>query len=149
MKPNVGRTILGGVAGTIAITLLMYVGAPMMGLPAMDIAGMLGGILGGWAMGMMMHAVNGIVIFPLLFAFVLFPRLPGTPVFRGILWGAALWAIAQFMVLPMMDAGILGLKTGGIMSAAASLMGHVIYGALLGWIAGPALPEKAGHPAAA
>jgi hypothetical protein len=102
----------------------------------MDIAAMLGQILGGWTPGIMMHVVNGVVIFPLLYAYLLFSRLPGTPTVKGITWGVVLWAMAQLLVLPMMGAGIFGLNTGGMMSVVASLAGHVIYGALLGGIAG-------------
>ena len=116
--------------------MLMYVGAPMMGLPKMDIAAMLGRMLGGWGMGMAMHIVNGVVLFPLLYAFVLFGRLPGAPVLKGISLGVALWLVAGLMVMPMMGAGLFGTASGGMMSTMASLMGHVIYGALLGSVAG-------------
>lgn len=142
MKPNIGRTILGGSAGTLAITILMYEGAPMMGLPKMDIAAMLGQILGGWTPGMMMHLVNGVVIFPALYAYFLFSRLHGTAVVRGMTWGIILWAMAQVVVMPMMGAGLFGLKMGGIATVMASLMGHIVYGALLGWIGGQAYPES-------
>ncbi len=142
MKPNVGKTILAGFVGTLAITFLMYEGAPMMGLPKMDIAAMLGQMLGGWTLGMMMHFVNGAVIFPLIYAYLLFSRLPGAPAVKGITWGVVLWAMAQLIVMPMMGAGIFGLKMSGIMSAFGSLIGHIAYGALLGWIAGRAYPEQ-------
>ena len=142
MRPNAGRAILGGFAGTLALTLLMYKGAPMMGLPAMDSAAMLGQMLGGWAPGMMMHFMNGILIFPLIYTYGLFSRFPGAPVVKGILWGISLWVMAQVIVMPMMGAGIFGLKMGGMMSAMASLAGHVIYGALLGSIGGHAQPVK-------
>ncbi len=136
MKPNIGRVILGGFVGTLAITFLMYVGAPMMGLPKMDIATMLGRMLGGWSMGMTMHFINGTVIFPLIYAYLLFRRLPGSPYLKGILWGVSLWVLAQLVVMPMMGAGIFGLKMAGMMSAVGSLVGHAGYGALLGWIGG-------------
>lgn len=136
MKPNIGRAILGGLAGTIVLTLLMYIGAPMMGIPKMDIAAMLGSMLGGWTMGMVMHFVNGVIIFPLIYAFVLFSKLRGTPVIKGILWGVTLWLVAGLLVMPMMGAGFFGTANGGIMAAGASLMGHIVYGALLGLIAG-------------
>jgi hypothetical protein len=136
MKLIVSRVLFGGVIGTLAITFLMYVGAPMMGLPKMDIAAMLGSVLGGWAMGMTMHVLNGAVIFPLIYAYFLFGKLPGAPYLKGILWGIALWLIAQLMVMPMMGAGVFGLKMGGPMAAMGSLVGHVLYGALLGSIAG-------------
>ncbi len=136
MRPNLWRAILGGLIGTLAITLLMYKGAPMMGIPKMDIAAMLGSMLGGWTMGMVMHFVNGTILFPLIYAFVLFARLPGTPVAKGVLWGLTLWLVAGLMVMPMMGAGLFGTANGGMMAAAASLMGHIVYGALLGVIAG-------------
>ena len=129
--------MLGGLVGTLAITFLMYVGGPMMGLPKMDIAAMLGSMLGGWGMGMMMHFLNGAVIFPLIYAYLLFGKLPGAPYTKGILWGLSLWLVAQLVVMPMMGAGLFGSKMNGIVSAFGSLMGHVIYGALLGAIAGP------------
>jgi uncharacterized membrane protein YagU involved in acid resistance len=138
MRPNIGRAILGGFVGTLAITMLMYKGAPMMGMPKMDIAAMLGQMLGGWTMGMVMHFLNGTVIFPLIYAYLLFPRLPGAPALKGIAWGVILWLLAGILVMPMMGGGAFGAKVGGMMSAVGSLMGHIIYGALLGWIGGAA-----------
>jgi uncharacterized membrane protein YagU involved in acid resistance len=114
----------------------------MMGLPKMDIAAMLGQILGGWIPGMVMHFANGVVIFPLIYGYLLFSRFPGVPAVKGITWGVVLWAMAQLIVMPMMGAGIFGLKMGGVMSAFGSLIGHIVYGALLGWIGGPAHPER-------
>ena len=149
MKLKLGRVVLGGIVGTLAITFLMYVGGPMMGLPRMDVAAMLGGMLGGWGMGMAMHILNGTVIFPLIFAYVLYAKLPGSPHLKGILWGLILWVLAQIVVMPMMGAGLFGLRMGGIMPTVGSLMGHIVYGALLGWIAGHAEAEKLGRTATA
>ncbi len=141
MKLNLGRAILGGLVGTIVLTMLMYIGAPMMGVPKMDIAAMLGSMLGGWTMGMLMHFVNGTILFPLVYAFVLFSKLRGGPVTKGILWGATLWLVAGVMVMPIMGAGFFGTANGGMMAAAASLIGHIVYGALLGVIAGRPAPR--------
>jgi len=142
MKPSLGRIVLGGLAGTIVLTFLMYIGAPMMGLPKMDIAAMLGSMLGGWTMGMVVHFVNGVILFPLIYAFVLLSRFRGTPVTKGVLWGVTLWLVAGVMVMPMMGAGFFGTAQGGMMAAAASLVGHVIYGALLGAIVGGAAQQR-------
>jgi len=47
---------------------MMYLVGPMMGVH-MDIAAMLGSMLGGsWAVGMMLHFVNGTLIFPAIYA---------------------------------------------------------------------------------
>ena len=136
------RSLLGGFAGTVAMTAMMYVVAPMMGLN-MDIAQMLGSMLGGsWAAGMLMHFVNGTLIFPLLYAFVLVRWLPGGPAAQGITWGVVLWLIAQTMVMPMMGAGFFSLGMG-VMAPVGSLIGHVLYGGILGVVASAPEPRRA------
>ena len=73
----------GGFAGTIITIAMMYMVASMMGL-RMDIAEVLGSMLGdNWMAGMMMHFVNGTIIFPLICAFLLYAWLPGSPTVKG------------------------------------------------------------------
>lgn len=135
MHPNVGRSIVGGFAGTIAMTAMMYVVGPMMGLH-MDVAQMLGSMLGNnWWAGMMMHVVNGTIIFPLVFVYVVYTSLPGGPTMKGAVWGIGLWLVAQAVVMPMMGAGFFSMAMGGPMAAMGSLIGHLLYGGLLGVIA--------------
>lgn len=137
MKPFVYKTILGGLAGTAVLTMMMYFVAPMMLGHSMDIAAMLGSMLGNsWALGMAAHWMNGVVIFPLIYAFLVYKLLPGSPVVRGAIWGMVLWLIAQTMVMPMMGAGFFSSGAGGMMAVVASLMGHILYGGVLGKIAG-------------
>ena len=141
--PTFTRAALGGFIGTIAMTAMMYVVAPMMGLH-MDIAAMLGSMLGGsWALGLMMHFVNGAIVFPAMYAYVVYARLPGSPVVRGTVWGVALWLIAQTMVMPMMGAGLFSSEAGGVMAAMGSLVGHILYGSALGFIASASAPRVA------
>ena len=138
MRPHVTRLVLGGLAGTLAMTAMMYMVAPMMGV-RMDIAAMLGSMLGGsWAAGMAMHFINGTVVFPLVYGYLLASLLPGPPVVRGALWGIALWLIAQTMVMPMMGAGLFSAAAGGMVAAVGSLVGHLLYGAILGAVSGGA-----------
>lgn len=136
MRPNPVRAMVGGFVGTVVMTAMMYVVAPMMGLN-MDIAQMLGSMLGNsWMAGMMMHVVNGTVIFPLIYAYVLYAWLPGGPVTKGLGWGVILWFLAQVVVMPMMGGGLFSSAMGGMMAAGGSLMGHLLYGGILGAIAG-------------
>lgn len=136
MKRNIARTILGGFVGTLAMTMMMYLIAPMMGVK-MDIAGSLAGMLGAsWAIGLAMHFLNGSVIFPLLYGLVFFGHLRGGSAVRGVTAGVVLWLMAQLLVMPMMGAGVFSSRMGGALAVAASLMGHVIYGGLLGAIGG-------------
>ncbi len=138
MRPNVMKLMLGGFLGTLVMTAMMYFVAPMLGVK-MDIAAMLGSMLGGsWMAGMVMHFVNGTVMFPLIYGYLLESRLPGPPVMRGAIWGVILWLIAETMVMPMMGAGLFHSASGGMMAAAGSLMGHLLYGGTLGLVSSSA-----------
>jgi uncharacterized membrane protein YagU involved in acid resistance len=141
--PTFGRAALGGFIGTVAMTTMMYVVAPMMGLH-MDIAAMLGSLLGGsWIAGLVMHFVNGSIIFPAVYVYALSAHLPGSPAIRGAIWGIILWLVAQTMAMPMMGAGVFSSAIGGAMAAMGSLIGHVLYGSLLGVIASSPEPRVA------
>ncbi len=153
-RPNMGRAILAGFIATLAMTMVMYV-APMMGMPKMDIAAMLGSMMskqmpapmsGGWLMGMMMHFVNGTIIFPLIYAYLLYPLLPGSPLLKGVVWGLILWLLSQMMVMPMMGMGVFSSNAPqAMMNVVGSLMGHIIYGAILGAMAGGQAEQVSTH----
>jgi hypothetical protein len=150
MKPNLAKVFLGGLVGTAVMTLMMYFVAPMMLGKPMDIAAMLGSVMGGsWALGMSAHFMNGAVVFPLLFAFLVIGLLPGPAAVKGMGWGVLLWLVAQVVVMPMMGAGFFSANAGGMMAAVASLMGHLVYGALLGSIGVAPAPVPAPAPAPA
>src|SRR5712692_11697701 len=98
--------MLGGFVGTLAMTALMYIAAPIMGVK-MDIAQMLGSMLGNnWWAGMMMHLVNGTIIFPMIYAYLIYQWLPGGSTLKGTTWGIVLWVLAQAVVMPMMGGGL-------------------------------------------
>ena len=139
MQPYPVKAILGGFMGTAVMTLMMYFVAPLtLGRPV-DVAAMLGSMLGGsWTMGMVMHFINGSVIFPLIYAYLLDHVLPGAPWLKGMIWGLSLWFLSQALVTPMMGGGMFSVKAGGLMAVMASLMAHLVYGALLGKLAGGA-----------
>lgn len=137
MKPSVGKAILGGLVGTVLITLMMYFVAPMMMGQRMDIAAMLGSMMGNsWMLGMIVHFMNGTIIFPLIYVFVLYGFVPGKPWTKGLLWGVVLWLLAQLAVMPMMGGGFFSAQMGGMMAAMGSLVGHLVYGATLGAVTG-------------
>jgi uncharacterized membrane protein YagU involved in acid resistance len=137
MKLNVGRAILGGFIGTVMLTLMMYYVAPMMMGQKMDIAEKLGSMMGGsWMMGMIVHFINGTVIFALIYAYILFRFLPGPPWLKGLLWGAILWLLLEIVMMPMMGSGVFSSHMGGIKAVMAALIGHLVYGTVLGATAG-------------
>ncbi len=145
------KLLLAGFAATVAMTALMYM-APMMGMPKMDIATMLGTMIlaspgPAFWVGMMIHFMMGTVLFPAIYGFALQPSSNGTG--RGVAFGLVLWAAANLMVMPMMGVIHPMVKSGmmpapgflmlnlGIMAPVGSLIGHLVYGALLGKLAGP------------
>ena len=147
MKPNLIKSMAGGLAGIVMMTMMMRFVAPMMLGHPMDIASMLANMMGvSWVIGMVAHFMNGAVIFPLAYALVVFRFLPGPPVLRGVLWGVVLWLVAETMVMPMAGSGFFSSEIGGAKAVFAALMGHLVYGALLGFISGTAVldaPERA------
>jgi uncharacterized membrane protein YagU involved in acid resistance len=146
MKPNLVQSMVGGLAGTVVMSLMMRFVAPIMLGHPMDIASLIGKMMGGsLAMGLVVHLMNGVVIFPAVYALVAFRMLPGPPVLRGTLWGGVLWLLAEAVVMPMAGAGFFSAEIGGATAAVAALIGHLVYGALLGLIGGAvvATPQRA------
>lgn len=132
MNWNPGRAVLAGLAGTVAMTMLMLL-APAMGLPPMNIGAMLGSVMGGnVALGWAAHLMIGAAL-ALGYAAVFSARLPGASPVRGAIFSLVPWLMAQIVVMPMMG---LGLFSGSALAAGGSLMGHLLYGAVLGLVYG-------------
>lgn len=135
MQPSTGRVIAAGLAGTLVMTAVGLYAAPMMGMPAMNPADMLASKMGGvLLLGWMGHLMIGVIL-ALIYAKLFLSRLPGPPVARGALFSLLPWLMAQLMVMPMMGMGIF---SGSMTLAGGSLIGHLMYGAVLGAVAGEA-----------
>jgi len=130
------------------LTLMMRFVAPMMGV-RMDIVAKLGEMTHtGMAGGILMHFLNGAVIFPLIYLYLLYRRLPGAPWQKGLLWGVILWLGVELVVMPMMGGGMFSTEMGGMKAVLAALMGHLIYGATFGAIAGASAAARGVNAAA-
>jgi uncharacterized protein DUF6789 len=140
---KLSRAIAAGFVGTVLMTMLMMM-APLMGMPKMDIAAMLGSMLPGpppamgsvaWLIGFGMHLLIGIVVLSAGFALISKYLPTSSSVVKGVFFGVIVWLIAQLMVMPMMGAGLFSSNLPqGAMLAAGSLMGHLVYGAVVGLI---------------
>ena len=53
-----------------------------------------------------------------------------------MVYGGLLWAAAVLVVMPSAGAGVLMSNVGGMLAVIASLVVHLVYGGLLGVIAG-------------
>ncbi|NUP54666.1 MAG: hypothetical protein HOQ19_02445 [Gemmatimonadaceae bacterium] len=134
MQRNWMQAVLAGIAGTLVMTAVGVWVAPMMGLPRMNPAEMLAGAMGGsLVLGWMGHLMIGVVL-AIGYAIVS-PALPGPAAARGALYGVAPWLLAQVAVMPMMG---MPLFSGSIAMAMGSLVGHLIYGAVVGTVYGRA-----------
>lgn len=144
---NVSRAMLGGFVATGVMTVMM-VAAPSMGMPEMDIAALIGWVISPqmpepmtpvWWVGMLAHFVNGSIIFPLIYAYAIYPVLPGKPWLRGIVWSMMLWFLAQTVAMPLIFCMgfFTRLSPQPVLAVLGSLAGHLLYGVLLGLIAGP------------
>ncbi len=145
--PNVqwGRLGLAGFVATVAISILQAM-APAMGMPPMNTAAMVGSVFGGQvALGWVVHLMMGVVFWPALYAYGAQPRLPGAPWAQGVLYGLAVGLFVLILGFPAVGAmfaamtpkpGFLALGMGGPMATMGVLVGHVIYGAVLGALYG-------------
>lgn len=133
MDINFGRAVVGGVAGTVVMTVVGVFVAPMMGMPPMNPAEMLAGSMGGiMILGWGGHFAIGIAL-AIIYAAIAASALPGPPAVRGAVFGLAPWLLAQLAVMPMMG---MPLFSGSMSMAMGSLVGHLFYGGTVGAIYG-------------
>jgi uncharacterized membrane protein YagU involved in acid resistance len=139
---NTGRAAAAGLIGTGVMTALLLV-EPSVGLPKIAMGQVLSTALGlasahlatGAALGWVLHFVMGILL-ALLYAGVFDRRLPGPPLLRGLVYGGLVFAAAQLIFMPLVGGGVF--SHGDLELLTGSLIGHLVFGGLVGWIyAGP------------
>lgn len=132
--------VISGIVGTIAISAVMAM-APLMGMPKMDIVGMLSTMFGkpNKVLGWIMHFMMG-VVFALIYALLWSIGIGSAGWLSGLIFGAVHWLVVGLMMamIPVMHVGIKngdveapGLwmtNQGGILAFIGGLMGHMIFG---------------------
>lgn len=140
---NLLAAVIAGLSGTVVLSMVMAM-APKMGMPKMDIVGMLSTMFGkpNPALGWMMHFVNGI-IFALIYAFLWSAGIGGPTPVGGLIFGAVHWLMVGMIMgmIPMMHAGVKSgdveapgmwmTKSGGMMAFVGGLIGHLIFGLIV------------------
>jgi len=124
--------IIAGLVGTAVMTMMMYL-APKMGMPKMDILGMLGSMFtadkktASW-LGGMIHFMMG-AIFAIIFALLWNAGIGNATWLWGLIFGAvhgvvAIMAMPMMMRMhprpPQMDSGS--------MMMVGQMMGHLVFG---------------------
>lgn len=135
MKSKIAQTILAGMIATGVMTIIGLM-APYMGLPKMNPAEMLSGMMGvsaiaGWAM----HFMIGIT-FAAAYVYFFNPKVHiNSKILKGALFGLAVFIFAQVMMfiigkimpMPMMGGNMMRMMLG-------SLIGHLVYGIVVACI---------------
>ncbi|HYY25622.1 MAG TPA: DUF6789 family protein [Candidatus Udaeobacter sp.] len=142
---NPCRAIIAGFLATIIMTVMAYI-APFFGLPKMDFAAMLGSLFAQetpqpwtapWWAGMAIYFIDGSIIFPLIYAYLLFRLLFGPAWLRGVQWGMILWLLSQAIAMPAMGVGFFSAAMPDpSLWVIGNLIGHFVYGVILGAVAG-------------
>lgn len=135
---NARRAALAGVIGTAAMTALWLV-EPSVGLPKIAIGQLLSTAMSvsvarasaGPAAGWVVHVIVGSVL-ALIYAATFARWLSGPPGVRGATYGAIVFVVAQIAFMPLVGAGFF--SHGDVELIAGSLLGHVVYGSVVGWI---------------
>ena len=138
MRPHSGRAIVAGFVATTGMTLALYALVSALAGEPLDSA-MLGGPTA-WMPAMVLEFINGTVTLPLIYVYAVFRFLPGEPWIRGALWGGGLWCLTEILVMPIMKDALSSVTSAG--ATALLVLGllavFLVYGTLLGWLAGHA-----------
>ncbi len=137
---NILGAIVAGLVGTAVFSMVLAL-APRMGMPKMDIVGMLSTMFGkeNRLLGWTMHAMMGIM-FALIYGLLWSKGILSPTWIGGAVFGAAHWLVVGMVMgmIPLMHRGIRSgkvmapgmwmMNNGGMMAFMGGLMGHVVYG---------------------
>jgi len=128
--PALKKATLFGAAATAVLVAFTYL-AGYMKLPHPDYHGMIGslfntGITGSW----LVFFAAGILLAYLYKAFFQ-GHLPAHSWKKGALYGAIIWGVTQFILMPILG---MGFFAGSIMTAFGMLIGDAFYGAIVGYL---------------
>ena len=124
---------VAGVVATLVLSLMMLMKSKMGVMPELNIIAMLAGMMGGtlvlgWVAHFMIGAAYGVVFY------MANDKLPTKSVIsKGVILGVIGWLVMMLMLMPMMGAGLFGMKMG-LMAPVMTLVLHAIFGAVLGFI---------------
>ncbi|MBN2631553.1 MAG: hypothetical protein JXR75_13565 [Rhodobacteraceae bacterium] len=138
----------GFVAGFVATLVLsaLMVAKGMMGLmPHLNVIAMLSAMMGGaMIVGWLIHFMIGTIAWGGAFA-IIQDRLPGGSLtVKGIAFAIGAWLLMMILVMPMAGAGFFGMKMG-IMAPVMTLVLHIVFGAVLGFVFQMFAAPKAQH----
>jgi hypothetical protein len=142
------KALVGGALGALAWEIVVRI-LILAGLPLFDVVRVLGTMIFGpqastwkwWITGMAMHGVVGCV-WAVFYAYFFWSFIDIRPVFQGIIFSLLPAFLAGLIMVPQMDLMLNGSHPPmrlfaislGIVGPFAIVLGHLIYGAVLGSI---------------
>ena len=130
------KGIISGLVATIVLSILMIMKSKMGLMTDVNVIAMLASKMGGnTVMAWVAHFMIGMIGYGIAYVLI-FSKLPFQSILlRGIVLGMAGWLAMMVAIMPMMNAGIFGLNlASGMMVPVATLMLHVIFGAVLSFV---------------
>ena len=146
------QTVAAGVLGALGF-LLWDAFAPTLGLPRLDLPALLGALFAGEAatlssLGVVMHLAVGAALALFYVYGDVGEFLPGPSWLQGMVYGVAVWVVTMVALMPLIPYvdRVLGqgraptpgffMLTVGIWAPLQALIAHLIFGAIMGLIAG-------------
>ena len=131
MTTKIQKALIGGIAGTAAMTMVTWI-APMMGMPKMSPPAMLSMMMGfPIVVGWLMHFMIGIT-FALMYAFIIISVLKkiSNNILKGAIFGMFAFIFGQIMIAIMsaMLGGMPAMEGGMMLMMVGSLIGHLVFG---------------------
>ena len=138
-KNNLIKALLAGFIGTIVFTVMgQFIAPHIIGFP-MNIGKMIAGMIHSPEnVGVMIHFVMGTILFPISYLLLGYNRIPGPGWLKGLLYLLPIYLVAMIVIVPMAGKGLF---FDSFPAAMIALMGHLIYGVIMGAIIGT--PKKA------
>lgn len=136
MKANMTKAVTGGIVATAAMSMFMFMG-PLMGMPRMNAAAMLAGMMAmPLAAGWIIHFMIG-VVFSIIYGrlFIGLLHKINSNAVRGLVYGFIIFIAAQIMMAAMSIVKPMPSAEGNMMlMMVGSLAGHLLFGLVTGII---------------
>lgn len=131
MENKIAQTIIAGMIATVIMTVVGLI-APRMGLPRMNPAGMLSGMMElPLVMGYVVHVMIG-VIFAAVYVYLFSPKVRiGNKLLKGLVFGFAVFAFAQIMMFVIGLMKAMPSMEDKMLIMIGSLIGHLVYGIVI------------------
>jgi uncharacterized membrane protein YagU involved in acid resistance len=127
--------VIAGFVATLELSAIMLMKGWTGMMPQLDVIGMLSGMLDvGRAAGWIVHFIVGTVFYGIAYA-LLERALPGGPTVSGMVLGIIGWLVMMIALMPMAGLESFGMDLG-IGVPIMTLILHLIFGAVLGWVGG-------------